>query len=333
VAKGGDVVVGTLLSQIVYWFTPSTDGKSKTGVYRDGVAWIAKTREEWMGETGLTLEQYKRAIGVLKTKAIVEVKVMKYHGVAMSHVRLMQSITPAIQVEPNPPAAWLNTHQPGGVLPAILSTEITSETTTETTRSGVNARAGEQSDETGQKGDWEIRENQEEKGDMRKDPGIQIEQNLVSPTVGESPMNAAAILQQFHRPITSGLPAFWQSKRAVVFGGYQKPLTTKEKAQLKQLGAHLGDQTRPVIEYVLNHWTAFASRAGVSAGCSYPADPHIGFLLKHHAVAVELLQPVIVAPLLVEPPVQSVASGTESTPVHQVTSQELTDLLEGLNSP
>ena len=50
VTMGGDLVVGALLSQIVYWST-------RMEVFIDGVYWIAKTREQWIAETGLTLEQ------------------------------------------------------------------------------------------------------------------------------------------------------------------------------------------------------------------------------------------------------------------------------------
>jgi hypothetical protein len=146
-------------------------------------------------------------------------------------------------------------------------------------------------------------------------------------------MKAGDILKNLKTPVTGNLGAFWQQRRALVQGGYQKPLTGKEMAQLKQLHTQLGELTRPVIDYVMNHWTAFASRAGVAAGCTYPADPHIGFLLKHHAVAVNLLQPEVVAPPLVESPVQLIAAGTEPAPIHHVSSQELTDLLDGLKSP
>lgn len=316
VAAGGDVVVGVLLSQMVYWST-----RMKVRDYT-GVFWVAKTREDWMAETGLTLDQYKRAIQVLKRKNLVEVKVMRFKGVAMSHTRLLQPI--ALRVG-KPPAAWVDTHHPGG---GSCTNPVRTETTTETTteRSGVNARAEIQSDVTGQKVD--------EPEDIGKYPGRQNEQNLIHNGTWKASMKAAEILKQFHAPSTGNLSSFWQSRCAVIFGGYQKAHTAKEKAQLKQLQVQLGDQAKPVIDYVLNHWNAFTTRAGIAAGCSYPADPHIGFLLKHHAVAVNLLQPAPVAPsVVVEPLVQSVATGTESVPTHQVSSQELTDLLEGLNSP
>ena len=54
------------------------------------MSWIAKTREQWMEETGLTLKQYKRAIGVLKKKGLIQIKIKRFKGVAMSHLRLTE---------------------------------------------------------------------------------------------------------------------------------------------------------------------------------------------------------------------------------------------------
>ena len=86
---GGDHVVAVLLSQIHYWYAPAKNGKTKLRVQRHGHLWIAKTREQWMAETGLTLKRYRRAIAVLKQKGLVEVKQMLFAGKAMSHIRLL----------------------------------------------------------------------------------------------------------------------------------------------------------------------------------------------------------------------------------------------------
>lgn len=37
----GDLIEGTLLSRILYWFAPSKDNKSKVKIYKDGECWIA----------------------------------------------------------------------------------------------------------------------------------------------------------------------------------------------------------------------------------------------------------------------------------------------------
>jgi hypothetical protein len=90
IKAGGDSVVGTLLSRIVYWHEPKGIRRSTRHVFRDGVLWIAKTREEWMAETMLSLARYKRAISVLKKKQLIEVRVMRFKGIPMTHIRLLR---------------------------------------------------------------------------------------------------------------------------------------------------------------------------------------------------------------------------------------------------
>lgn len=106
----GDLVAGTLLSQIMYWFA---DGKNRPTVNRDGYFWIAKRREDWMNEIRITSKQYDRAIKILtaeiemtkeekekqwnkgkrrekrydKEKRLVEVKTFQFHGQPMLHIR------------------------------------------------------------------------------------------------------------------------------------------------------------------------------------------------------------------------------------------------------
>jgi hypothetical protein len=88
VAIGGDIVVGSLLSQIVYWYRPGTNGKSKLRVYRCGQLWIAKTRDEWCRECCLSAMQYRRAIRALKAKGLIHLKVMRFDGTPTTHIRL-----------------------------------------------------------------------------------------------------------------------------------------------------------------------------------------------------------------------------------------------------
>jgi hypothetical protein len=108
---GGDISVAALLSQIVYWSEPDHTGRTKLRVQRDGVYWIAKARDEWMHETGLTMEQYKRAVSVLKRRGLIEVRVMRFNGLAIGHTRLIaDALTGG--------AARGESHQPRGGKPA-----------------------------------------------------------------------------------------------------------------------------------------------------------------------------------------------------------------------
>ena len=84
----------------------------------------------------------------------------------------------------------------------------------------------------------------------------------------------------------------WQSRVAEENGGkWQKPLTSRERGQLKQLANTLGARTNEVITWAISNWGKFASSAASCAGvASYPQDPHIGFLLAHCAYAVNRMQ-------------------------------------------
>ena len=150
-------------------------------------------------------------------------------------------------------------------------------------------------------------------------------------------MNAAEVLKTKQAPDDGSLEGFWKARCALVTGTWQRALTGKERGQLAHLRKYLGDQTKPVIDYAINHWWKFASQAGAAAGTTFPGEPTIGFLLKYHAVAVNLL--IVQAekksplPTPVETPVQLIAPTHEEQSVHTLTSQELTELLDGLDSP
>lgn len=89
------------------------------------------------------------------------------------------------------------------------------------------------------------------------------------------------------------LATYWQSHVATKHGNYQKPLRQKEIGMLKKLGKDLGDKAPVVLNFVLNNWWRFAREAAADAGTgSWPDHPNIAFLLKHHAVAANLLQSI-----------------------------------------
>lgn len=69
----GDLISGLLLSQIIYWFTPDKNGKSKLRVTYKGKRALAKSRNEWFEEIRITEKQYDKAIKILQDLKIVEV--------------------------------------------------------------------------------------------------------------------------------------------------------------------------------------------------------------------------------------------------------------------
>lgn len=85
----GDLIAGTLLSQIMYWFSESANKGIRTGIYKDGYYWIARRREDWMEEIRITKKQYDCAIKKLAAegKALVEVRKYQFNGIPMTHIR------------------------------------------------------------------------------------------------------------------------------------------------------------------------------------------------------------------------------------------------------
>ena len=146
-------------------------------------------------------------------------------------------------------------------------------------------------------------------------------------------MKAKDILKAHTAPSTGSLSAYWKSRCATVLGTYQHQMTAKECGQLKQLSKYLGIDTRPVIDYAINHWGKFGSEAAAIGGVSaWPVEPHVGFLLKYYHVAMNLLYPVA-PPLPQMAPVHLIATGVEPDDVHVVSDQELTELLHALKAP
>ena len=85
--------------------------------------------------------------------------------------------------------------------------------------------------------------------------------------------------------LKSSLESHWKKKCSLAMDGiYQKPLTGKERGQLKMLAKYLGgnEQAKEVISYAVEHWWKFAVAASAAADTGMPTEPHIGYLLKHH---------------------------------------------------
>lgn len=83
----GGLVEGTLLGQIMYWFTPDKDGNIRTQIEKDGEYWIAKKRSEWWDEIRITDRQYDRAIKTLLEKDLIIIAKYKFGGLPTAHIR------------------------------------------------------------------------------------------------------------------------------------------------------------------------------------------------------------------------------------------------------
>lgn len=82
-----DYVAGSILSQILYWFSPTPDGKPRVRIERDGYYWLAKKMTDWYEEVRVTPKQAKRAISKLENLGLIETRVYKFAGSPTTHIR------------------------------------------------------------------------------------------------------------------------------------------------------------------------------------------------------------------------------------------------------
>lgn len=321
----GSHAAAVVLSQIMYWH----HGRLK--VSRKGVLWLVKSRAEMCEETGVSLDQYKRIIP----------KLIALNLIVTERGLFRNKITPFIRLTPlgfqllaehfgkSKGLEQKSTIQlvQGCANPLVQDTtnpitRIITESTTP--RSGVedDARAGKDLPEQAG-GDPDS-----EWGDRRREDRRQQGRR-------ENDMKASDILKQREDSPSGSLFAFWQRRMALIAGGYQKPLTHKEAGQLKQLQKYLQEQTREVIDFALNDWPKFVARVAAEQGTSTPTQPVIGFLLKYHATAVNMMKEKTETP---ETPVQLIATkesppvipAVEKEPVYVPSAEELEKLLAGL---
>ncbi len=71
-----------LLAQVVYW-------NSRMRVKKQGHLWIAKTREEWYAETGLTRWTFDQAHKNLAALGLIESRSMLFNKLRTLHIRLI----------------------------------------------------------------------------------------------------------------------------------------------------------------------------------------------------------------------------------------------------
>lgn len=82
----GDLVVGILLAQILYWFAPGRNGLPRIKKFKEGRYWLAKRRSDWFKECRISPKQYDRAISRLQEKQIIVTHLMKFDGVPTPHL-------------------------------------------------------------------------------------------------------------------------------------------------------------------------------------------------------------------------------------------------------
>jgi hypothetical protein len=322
----GDISAALMLSQIVYWYLPSKKtGKSKLRVFRGGRWWLAKRHQEWSDECGFSRMQARRCIEVLKEAHLIECHLFKFAGTPTVHLRLLMVQGQSMVSTPPTACQFQELLVANGCSETVLVSPTTnplsdnSQSYTESTyREDLQGSCAEDRTRAGEIQTTTGREQEERRDEVGEDDHNRSEDDQYQITIDGAdelddedcdadlcggvesgpcvakPMKANGLLTLLDERTHAkpSLPAYWQSRITAVQSGYQKPLTGKDAGQLKQLHTYLGEQTQEVIDYAIDNWWTFAVRAGAEAGVPWPTSPHIGFLLKHHAVAVNLMRPI-----------------------------------------
>lgn len=85
----GDLATASVLSRLRYWFSPSKkNGQQRTRIIKEGKTWVARTKEEWWEECGVTCKQMRRIAKKLKDLKLVEIKYFRFNGLRTSHWHL-----------------------------------------------------------------------------------------------------------------------------------------------------------------------------------------------------------------------------------------------------
>lgn len=83
----GGLVEGTLLSQIMYWFSTGRDGKLRAKIVKNDELWIVKSRTDWWNEIRISPKQYDRAIKKLEELGLVVLGKWKFNGMPAIYIR------------------------------------------------------------------------------------------------------------------------------------------------------------------------------------------------------------------------------------------------------
>jgi len=278
----GDINAALVMSQIHYWYCPDVKGKERLSHHRKdryGVvrSWLYKTHTEWWEEVRLTRRQLDRAMDILVRCKLIQVEIFMANSKPTRHI--LCTFLDAMPLSKRISFAPVGANQcTCEGKPLHLQVHYPTENTTETT------------------------------ADNKTSAGA-----LPAP-IGVTDMDAATVLKNKGTPIS--LEGLWMKRMGTLYGGYQKPLTIKDKAQLKGVYKHLGESTREKVDWVLQNWAVFSWKVSTEKGVSNPpVRPLPGFLLLHVDTLANMdLSSTVVQSIAVPEPVVVKVAGVEDTP-------------------
>lgn len=285
---------GLFLQQIAYWSLPGKDGKSKLRVERDGRLWLAKSVKDWTAEIVTTEHQCKKALARLAELGLVESRLFQFQGKPTKHFWLDQKrlaelvaadCVAQLEAADATKTNWCPSPKPIGdqhqnhlVTSANSYTETTTEITTEITV--APSGAGDKSEKLPEACEQPTASNVTTTTAWWT---MKADEVLARRTAGK--LDKADLLKG-----TNAAMMLWKQLMAGEYGGYQKAFTVAESSQMKQLASACKEQTAAVLHRVIPGWTAYAFEVRAQKGLSIvPEAPSIGFLLKYHDVAMQLI--------------------------------------------
>lgn len=255
-----DVGAGLLLSRLVFWFSPNKKGDSKVKVKKEGKFWVAKTRQEWGTEIGLTPKQFDRACGVLETHGLIESKVMIFSGRKAVHLSLQLA---ALEGFVSSQKVKMHIDQMGICMFPKGQYDIHIDLTH---RQHVKTSNGVATPQT-----------------MDSNEALKTLQEKYKPSAGFKLTHVVKNTQELASWWMKFVPYFYDMK--------VKPLTNKELGQLKLFMSNLGkDHAYTVMLLCVRHWEDFVLAVKDTKGENTAKVPHIGALLKHWDAAFTLVQ-------------------------------------------
>lgn len=84
----GDHAAASVLTRIVYWFSPTKEGQKRTRILKNGKCWIAKTDEDWYEECYVTKDQMRRIKSLLISLGVIDIDYFRFNGLRTCHYSL-----------------------------------------------------------------------------------------------------------------------------------------------------------------------------------------------------------------------------------------------------
>lgn len=276
-----------LLYRICFWH-----GKGQAKA--NGRTWIAKRREEWQHETGLTTDQTKKAFKALVDMSHIEVEQHFFGGRKMPFVRLLpRGLTVIAECRKAP--------------------QLVPESTTASAGKHHTQQGGTQGDTQGGTSGNPFGIAGEELAIIDDIPVAEPDHpDYAHPSKEADMANIADTLKNTKKkPVKKGqtttpFHSVWSKAVAEVTGEYQVPLTQKKKGQLRHFEkACPKGKAELVALTIIENWHLFTKTVKAATGqFTLPSKPSIDFALKHvqHAVAYWISQENPDDAVWVEPP-------------------------------